>query len=286
MRCLNELRGNGLLNLLLLFICSGCHESTSASNRPRITPSTPPQTTASGHEHKPGTHGGLIVPLDGAHFHVEAILTDRGGIRLLMLGENESRVQEVELQTITAYVRALGDLNSRPFELKPEPQPGDLPSKTSAFVGQFPDGLAGRPLVVVVPSLRIDGRRLRFGFETPEPESSATMPEKVADEEERTLYLTPGGKYTEADVQANGRRTASTKFAGFHASHDPNPAPGSRVCPITDTRASPDCSWIVGGKTYLFCCPPCVDEFIRRAKDDPESIREPETYVAPEEGPK
>lgn len=74
------------------------------------------------------------------------------------------------------------------------------------------------------------------------------------------------------------------KFAGFHASHDPNPTPGARICPITDTRANPECSWIVGGKTYLFCCPPCVDEFVRRAKDDPESIRAPETYVAPKEG--
>ncbi len=183
------------------------------------------------HEHKSGAHGGLIVPLDGAPLSHRGDPGGGGKLRLLTLGEDESRVQDVETQTITAYVRPLGDLNARAFELKPEPQPGDGPGKTSAFLGQFPDGLAGRDLMVVVPSIRIDGQRLRFGFEISEPESSPTMPGKVADEEERTLYLTPGGKYTEADVLANGRRTASMKFAGFRASHDPHPHAGIACLP-------------------------------------------------------
>ena len=33
------------------------------------------------------------------------------------------------------------------------------------------------------------------------------------------------------------------------------------------------------GKTYEFCCPPCVDEFVRMAKETPDQIKAPEMYV-------
>ena len=44
------------------------------------------------------------------------------------------------------------------------------------------------------------------------------------------------------------------------------------------TKANPKFSWVVGGKTYEFCCPPCVDEFVAQAKAGGE-IGEPEDYV-------
>jgi hypothetical protein len=105
------------------------------------------------------------------------------------------------------------------------------------------------------------------------------MPAKVADEEERKLYLTPGGIYTQADIEANGNMTVSQKFASFQAAHDLNPKVGDKICPVTLTKANPKCSWIVGGKTYEFCCPPCVDEFVKLAKSKPEDVKEPEHYV-------
>ena len=49
--------------------------------------------------------------------------------------------------------------------------------------------------------------------------------------------------------------------------------------PITGTRASPRFTWIVGGKAYQFCCPPCVEEFVRQAKGRPRTIHPPEYYV-------
>jgi YHS domain-containing protein len=48
---------------------------------------------------------------------------------------------------------------------------------------------------------------------------------------------------------------------------------------VTLTKANPKCAWIVGGKTYEFCCPPCVDEFVKTAKEQPAEIKEPEDYV-------
>ncbi len=45
------------------------------------------------------------------------------------------------------------------------------------------------------------------------------------------------------------------------------------------TKANPKFAWIIGGKTYEFCCPPCVDEFVALAKSNPELINPPEFYV-------
>ena len=92
---------------------------------------------------------------------------------------------------------------------------------------------------------------------------------------EKALYLTPGGKYTEADIEANGSVTVSQKFKTFKSAHDMHPKPGDKICPITLTKANPKCTWVIGGKEYEFCCPPCVDEFVRMAKQEPEKIDEP-----------
>ena len=48
---------------------------------------------------------------------------------------------------------------------------------------------------------------------------------------------------------------------------------------MTLTKANPKCSWIVGGKSYEFCCPPCVDEFVKLAKSNPEKVKQPDQYV-------
>ena len=107
----------------------------------------------------------------------------------------------------------------------------------------------------------------------------AATPNKVVDSDEQKLYLTPGGLYTEADIKANGNLTASQKFKGFRASHDLKPKPGDKICPVTLTKSNPECTWIVGGKKYEFCCPPCVDEFLTQAKSNPELVKKPEDFI-------
>jgi hypothetical protein len=115
----------------------------------------------------------------------------------------------------------------------------------------------------------------------PDPGHAPPMPAKVTDAEERELYLTPGGIYTAADIVANGSATVSEKYPNYRADHDADPRPGDPVCPVTRTKADPRCSWIVGGRRYTFCCPPCIDEFVRLAKTDPARVRPPEEYVHP-----
>ena len=231
------------------------------------------------HGHKSGTHGGIIVEIGRDNYHAEAVFEKGGTLRLYTLGKDEAKVQEVESQILTAYVKPEGATESAPFTLKPVPQPGDAAGQTSQFVGALPKELAGQRVEVTIPSIRIGGDRFRLGFASASESHDEGMPAKVAAEEERKLYLTPGGKYTEADIKANGNVTASEKFKGFKATHDLRPKPGEKICPVTLTKANPKCTWIVGGKNYEFCCPPCVDEFVKTAKEQPAEIKEPEDYV-------
>jgi len=107
----------------------------------------------------------------------------------------------------------------------------------------------------------------------------SSMPEKVVAAAEEELYLQPAGLYTVSDIQTNGNQTASEMFKGFIARHDFSPKQGDRLCPITRTKANAACSWVIGGARYYFCCPPCIDEFLLMAKNDPDSIKPPEYYV-------
>jgi hypothetical protein len=186
-------------------------------------------------------------------------------------------VIDVPAEPLAAHVTPIGEAEAYLLTVDPVPQPGDAAGRTSQFVGRLPPECTGRPVAVTVSNLRIGRDRFRVAFESPGHDMD--MPTKVLDAEERELYLTPGGKYTAADIAANGRRTASEKFRGFRAKHDFAPQPGDPICPVTRTKADPRCAWVVGGNEYLFCCPPCVDEFVRTAKERPGEIRDPGEYV-------
>jgi hypothetical protein len=237
------------------------------------------------HAHVPGAHGGIIVSLGRDSYHVEAVFEKGGLLHLYMLGSDETRIQEVDNQELTGYVKPADSNESVAFMIKPQPQPGDAAGKTSLFVAELPKELAGSNLDVTVPSIRIAGERFRLGFTSAphalDEHAGDIMPDKVADEAERDLYLAPGGIYTQADIEANGNVTASQKFKGFMAKHDMHPKPGDKICPVTMTKANPACSWIVGGKKYEFCCPPCVDEFVSWAKNEEtiKDVKDPEFYV-------
>ncbi len=236
-----------------------------------------------GHGHQPGAHGGLLISIGSDNYHAEAVFEKGGTLKLFLLGKDESRIQEVEEQKLTAFARPAAEAEAVEFSLTPKPQAGDSPGKTSTFEGRLPEGMAGKALEVTVQSIRIGGERFRLAFRSPGDTHAATgggMPASLAPEAERTLFLTPGGAYTREDISANGNRVASEKFKGIRATHDASPKPGDRVCPISLTKANPAFTWTVGGRQYQFCCPPCVEEFVQTAKEKPGELKGPETYVA------
>lgn len=259
--------------------------STSDHKPAEATPTQNPSTAtedAAEHGHKAGAHGGIMVSLGRDSYHAEAVFEKGGVLRLYMLGNDESRVIDVEKQTLKGFVRIEGDAETQPFVLEAQPQEGDAEGRTSQFLARLPEGLAGKSLEVTIPNIVIAGERFRLGFKSvSEPHAGDSMPAKASSTEEQQLYLTAGGLYTEDDIAANGRTTAAAKFKGFKAQHDAKPASGDKICPISMTKANPQFTWIVGGKPYEFCCPPCVDEFMRTAKTKPAEIKLPTDYVQP-----
>jgi YHS domain-containing protein len=237
------------------------------------------------HGHKAGAHGGIMVSLGRDSYHVEAVVESDGTIRLYTLGKDETRVIDVESQSLKGFVKADGDADSKSMDFEPSPQNGDAENKTSLFVGKLPAELVGRKLDVTIPSIRIAGERFRLGFQSGQAshDESPQMPVKLAHDAEMELYLSPGGRYTSADVAANGNVTASQKFKGIKSAHDMSPKPGDRICPITETKANPKFSWIIDGKSYQFCCPPCVDEFLKAAKSSTDPLPEPESFLKKQE---
>jgi len=264
--------------------------SESGKNAPATvdsgtTPSTQTAANKAGseaeteHAHKPGGHGGIIVEIGRDNYHAEAVFEKGGVLRLYTLGKDEAKIQEVESQSLTGYVKLEGGSESTSVVFRPVPQSGDAEGKTSQFVARLPKELSGKHVEVTIPSIRIGGERFRLGFKSVSAPHDESMLDKVSGQEERQLYLTPGGKYTEADIKANGNRTATQKLQGVMSSHDRKPKSGDKVCPITRTKANPKITWVVGGTYYGFCCPPCIDEFVQLAKEHPEEIKEPGSYV-------
>lgn len=232
------------------------------------------------HGHKPSAHGGILVSLGRDSYHIEAIVEKSGALKLYTLGQDETRVIEIESQDLIAYVKPEGATESVQIDVKPRPQPGDKENKASLFVGQLPEEALGKTLDITIPNIAIAGERFRMGFTTHTAESSAAhMPEGVEGSAARDLYLSPGGIYTMSDIEANGNVTADHKFKGIKAAHDLQPVPGDKLCPVTLTKANAKFSWIVAGKEYEFCCPPCIDEFVGLAKSYPDQIRDPDFYV-------
>ncbi|MEQ1904327.1 MAG: hypothetical protein ABL888_09100 [Pirellulaceae bacterium] len=231
------------------------------------------------HAHAPGTHGGSIVEIGRDSYHCEPVLGADGKLKIFMLQSDETKILEVDQQTLTAYVKADGSNEQVEVSLVPAPSKDDTAGKTSIFEGTLPEQARSGVASVTVQNIKIAGERFRFSFELGESGGDHGMPSTVSTSEARELYLTPGGVYTQADIEANGKMTAAEKFKTFRAAHDMNPKSGDKICPVTATKANDKCTWIVGGKTYEFCCPPCVDEFVSWAKSEPSKIQSPEVYV-------
>lgn len=232
------------------------------------------------HAHKPGAHGGILVSLGRDSYHAEVVFEKGRKVRLYMLGKEETRVQEVDVQELTGFVTAEGSSEAVPVTFRPEPQPGDAKGKTSLFVATLPEDTAGKKVQVTINNITVNGERFRIGFGNEVlAHADAAMPVKKTTEEEAKLFLTPGGLYTAADIAANGKTIPAVKYNGIRPTHDSHPKAGEKVCPISETKANPRFTWVVGGKTYEFCCIPCIEEFVAAAKEKPDQIKDPSAYV-------
>lgn len=276
------------LLVVQVFFSTGCNDSRvdfeikpHAGLSPMADNRQNQPTETADHAHKQASHGGLIIPIGANSYHAEAVVEKDGTVRLLTLGKDETRIQEVDVQKLTAYVKVSGESDAVAIDLHAKAQEGDTSGRTSQFVGSLPTSAKGKSIDVTIPNLRIAGERFRLAFTTssPDHQHSSGMPTGVTGDAEQKLYFTPGGKYSQADIDANGKQTASQKYKGKMSKHDMYPKPGDAICPVTFTKANAQFEWVVGGKSYLFCCPPCIDEFVRLAKEEPDALKLPDEYV-------
>ena len=241
---------------------------------------------AAGHRDVP-RHGGQIQAVGSNH--LEAALGPSGSVSLYVMGITESIACPLPVTTLWAKT---GTGQSKVM-LHAAPQPGDPKGQASVFTGELPAELAGNkmagaptPLTLSVP-LPGGERTVRFDLGPGQTASVAPAHDTAAvrvvalpvTPAQKALFLTPGGAYTQADIDANGGQTPDQKYQGMMANHHMHTQKGAYTCPITQTQANSKFPWVVGGKKYLFCCPPCIAEFVKQAKQKPNSLKPPEAYI-------
>ncbi len=221
-------------------------------------------------------HGGTLASLGlgEPHDHAEAVLELGGGLTLYTLQPDARAPRPVKRQVLTAWVRAARDDKATRAMLVPMPLPDDPPGTASRFRGRLAEGLWGRDVRVTIPELAAADGRYKVEFD--EVKSPGDLARHQA--EQRRLFLSPGGKYTRADIEANGGATAAGKFADHEVEHDLAPATEGWLCPVAAARSNPGVAWAVAGGNYRFCCSICIDEFVRLAKEQPDRIKSPEAY--------
>jgi hypothetical protein len=255
----------------------------------RLTAPAPTVQASAGHVDI-AQHGGQIQAVGDNH--LEAVVSPNRSVALYVMGITETIPSPVTARTLWAKVKPEGQASGAPDEailLHAAPLAGEPKGQASVFTGEVPPALAGRPVLLAV-SVPLSGQEQQVSFSLdPHGAASSLMPAhdsaatRVAatpiTPAEQALFLKPGGGYTAADIAANGGLTPEQKFQGLMANHHLNPKKGAFICPITKTQANEKFAWVVSGKKYLFCCPPCVTEFVKQAKLHPGSLKSPQSYI-------
>ena len=261
-----------------LAIFAGCRQETSS-------PTLEPNIAAKGggkepeHSHGAGPHGGPLAEWGAEAYHAEfTVAHAKQEVTVFILGGDAKTLAPITADKILLTIK-------RPkfqVELSATPQDSDPKGKASRFVGKHANFGKEQPFAGTI-SGEVNGKPYAGDFKEAahEHDKGQAKPQSRGDAESREakVFLTPGGIYTQADIEKNGGVVPSVKFKDIYWSHDDNLMPGDRVCPVTDNKADPQCYWWVNGQKYEFCCPPCLEKFVRWAKDAPEKVKTPDAYV-------
>ena len=217
-------------------------------------PSTKTTSNSTEHSHSVGPHGGLVaaVGLDDK-IHVELVIDrkDKQSMSFYILGQDERTDLEIPSRLMEAVC-----INNDNFT-HTSVVPGRLgeTQMDNRFFGNLPNF---EPTQVLF-KLQISEARYTVKWDL--------MPKTGTATEEEEICLKPSGEYTLEDIKANGNVTPSQKFKGMVFSHE-KAKDGDVLCPVTNVKIDNRCKWVVGGKTYYFCCPPCISAFIKEKKND------------------
>jgi YHS domain-containing protein len=274
---LNTLRAAVLLTAAAVL---GCNSQPPASGTKNSARSPGKVGDVDHSDHSNGPHGGNVI--DFGPYHAELTVdqtTKKATIYILDSSiKNAVPIAADKLQL---------SIKSPQFQVDmlADPQPGEAKGKSSRFSavhenfgkkqefeGTVSGVLDGKPYLG-----DFDVKDHKDGDKHGKHEDAPKTDDGLA--RERALFLTPGGIYTAADIAANGNTIPSIKYRGISWEHADDLKPGDKVCPITVNKADSKCTWIVNGKTYEFCCTPCLDKFVKWAKNEPGKIKAPEEYI-------
>lgn len=215
--------------------------------------------------------------------HVEASLSTSGRLTIHFYGAQEKQLEPIDADMPPAASLLPTGEDSVTVALTAEPYPGEPAHTSSRFIGETGKSPGQTGLVLTIPyqgqTYRVSWRPEQLPVGAVEGGAQTAMPQALGSAEAQKLFLTPGGLYTQADIEANGNTTATAKYGTQMSAHNAHPKPGDALCPISETAANAKFAWIIGGKTYTFCCPPCIEEFVRKAKETPAKIKQPEEYI-------
>lgn len=250
---------------------AGCGTQTTQNKTAAKTDKIPQK--GGKHDHGSAPHDGTIVELGNYHGefcvdHVKKTAT------VYIYDEEMKNLVPIKVEKLLLSVKT----PSFQIDLKADQQATDPKGSSSRFVATHENFAKEQQLEGTV-SVEIDGKPYVGDFLEEKHDDHKGEKKAAAEPKETEIYLKPAGLYTEADIKANGSTTVSAKYKGLKVSHDIKPKAGDKLCPVTLTKANANLTWVIGGKTYEFCCPPCVDEFVVLAKEKPAEIKGPGEYV-------
>lgn len=278
-----KLLGLGVLALGLT--AAGCESKSAAPPKKADTAAKKDGDHPDDGNHGPGPHGGTVIEFGKYHGEFCMDHAKKQATVYILDGGIDKPVP-------IAAEKLLLSIKQPQFQvdLLPVPQDGDPKGKSSRFVATH-ENFGKEQEFAGTLSGEIDGKPYLGDFkEEPHADHKGGKNSKApvdahgravaqGDGREAEVYLKPGGLYTEADIKANGSTTVSAKYKGRKWAHDIDPKAGDRLCPVTLTKANDSLQWVIDGKTYTFCCPPCVEEFVTLAKTSPAEVKAPEAYV-------
>lgn len=221
------------------------------------------------HPHEKGPHGGIVIAInqEEPHYHAEVVVEDSGRMKLFLFGKDIDTEVAVKPQVFVALVKSDHASQGTSMIFRPS----SMADKTPHFIGRLLPSQVHRHLEVSIDRLEIADRTFSFRFKLPGQHGHGAE-SGDAEAYEKQVLLTPAGNYTVADIKASGGVTASDKFASIQVVHHLQAQASDKLCPLSRVKADPRITWVMDGKTYSFCCPQCVVEFVELAKERPEAV--------------
>lgn len=231
------------------------------------------------HDHPDkGPHGGPLADWDDT-YHGELVVDhDAKTVSVYILDDKAKKAPEVDAARFTKVNVSVPAADKLVVELKHDPKKSGADG--IAFIGSNDFFGKKEKFTAEVTCVVVDDKG-----KNPKPfrDKVDYDPKEVGDKKKsaslREYYLKPGGVYTAADIEANGNMPATEKLVGIVHKEQAALKSGDKICPISKKKAQPECSWVVQGQKYEFCCPPCVDRFVRYAHDEPGKIKDASAYV-------